>query len=138
MSEKFVIYFGFPSTDVMLRNIESFAFNTDQSLEDAWIDLIHSFMREYNPFEEEELFIPTVFSEVFEIQVIPPPYEQQKYHEILGKTKFRLPALSFKDDYVTCKETRERVKIKDEDLEYLCDRFKVWVDIREVSYAWST
>ena len=138
LSEKFIIYFGFPSTEQMLKNIENFAFNTNQSLEDAWIDLIHSFMRVYNPFEEEDLFIPTVFSEVYEMQVVPPPYEQQKYPEILGKTKFCLPALSFKDEYVTCKETGEKIKIRDEDLEYLCERFKHWVDIREVSYAWIT
>jgi hypothetical protein len=138
MDEKFVIYFGFPSTDVMLKNVESFASNTNQSLEDAWIDLIHTFMREYNSFEEEDLFIPTVFSEVFEMEVIPPPYEQHKYPEILGKTKFKLPALSFKDEYVTCMGTGERVKIRDEDLELLCDRLQIWIDVKDVSYAWIT
>ena len=138
MDEKFVIYFGFPSTEVMLKNVESFASNTDQSLEDAWIDLIHSFMRKYSPFDDEDLFIPTVFSEVYEMQVIPPLYEQQKYPEILGKTKFRLPALSFKDEYVTCKETGERVRIRDEDLSLLCDRLQVWIDVKDVSYAWVT
>jgi hypothetical protein len=138
LSEKFIIYFGFPSTKQMLKNVENFAFNTNQSLEDAWIDLIHSFMRKYNPFENEDLFIPTVFSEVYEMQVVPPKYEQQKYPEILGEKKFCLPALSFKDDYVTCKETREKIKIRDEDLELLCSRLKIWVDIKDVSYAWIT
>lgn len=134
MDEKFVIYFGFPSTEVMLKNVESFASNTNQSLEDAWIDLLHRFMEEYNPFDGDDLFIPTVFSEVFELQVIPPPFEQQKYRRVLGKTKFRLPALSFKGDCVTCKATGERIKIDDEDLEHLCERFKTWIDIGEVAY----
>jgi hypothetical protein len=134
MKEKFVIYFGFPSTDEMLQNVEKFASNTNQSLEDAWIDLIHSFMRRYRPFDDEDLLIPTIFSEVYEIQVIPPLYEQQKYPEILGKTKFKLPALSFKDEYVTCKETGERIRIEDEDLKLLCDRLQIWIDVKDVSY----
>lgn len=138
MTEKFVIYFGFPSTEEMLRNVESFASNTDQSLEDAWIDLIHTFMRQFNPSNDGVSFIPTVFSETFEMEVIPPPYEQQKYPEILGKTKFRLPAISFKDDYVICKATGEKIEIKDDDLEYLCDRFRFWIDVKDVSYAWIT
>jgi hypothetical protein len=138
MNEKFIIYFGFPSTDEMLKNVENFAANTKQSLENAWIDLIHSFMSQYTPFDGEDLFIPTLFSEVYEMQVIPPPYEQQKYPELLGKTKFRLPAISFKSDYVTCKATGEKVKIKDEDLEHLCNRLMIWVDVKEVSYAWAT
>jgi len=138
MQEKFIIYLGFPSTEEMLKNVENFAFNTNQSLEDAWIDLIHSFMRKYSPFEDEDLFIPTVFSEVFERQVIPPPYEQHKYPEILGETKFKLPALGFKDEYVTCKATGERIKIRNEDLELLCDRLQIWIDVKDVSYAWIT
>ena len=75
MDEKFVIFFGFPSTPEQLENIEKFAAKTDQSLENAWIDLLHRFMEDYNPFEGEDLFIPTIFSEVYEMQVIPPPYE---------------------------------------------------------------
>jgi hypothetical protein len=136
MKEKFVIYFGFPSTDEMLSNVESFAANTNQSLEDAWVDLIHSFMRRFKPSDDGDEFIPTVFSEVFEMQVIPPSYEQQKYPEILGKTKFRLPALSFKDEYVTCRETGDSIKIKDEDLALLCERLQIWIDVKDVSYAW--
>ena len=136
MKEKFVIYFGFPSTDVMLRNVESFASNTNQSLEDAWIDLIHSFMRKYNPFEGDDLFIPTVFSEVFEMQVIPPPYEQQKYPKSLGESIFRLPCLAFMDDCVTAKETGERIKITDEVLEELCNQFRKFIDTKYACYEW--
>lgn len=134
MCEKFVIYFGFPSTPEQLENVEKYAAKTDQSLENAWIDLLHRFIEDYHPLEGEDLFIPTVFSEVFELQVIPPPFEQQKYRRVLGKTKFRLPALSFKEDYVTCKSTGELIKIADEDLEHLCQRFKTWIDIGEVAY----
>jgi len=135
-NEKFVIYFGFPSTEEMLKNVESFAFNTNQSLEDAWIDLLHSFMRRYRPCDDGDLLIPTVFSEIYAMQVIPPPYDQQKYPEILGSSNFRLPALSFKDEYVTCKETGDRLKIDDRVLELLCDRFKYWIDVKDVIYVW--
>jgi len=138
MKEKFVIYFGFPSTDEMLQNVEKFASNTNQSLEDSWIDLIHTFMGRYRPFDDEDLLIPTIFSEVYEMQVIPPPYEQQKYPEILGKTKFQLPALTFRDEYVTSKENGDRVKISDEDLELLCERLQIWIDVKDVSYRWIT
>lgn len=134
MDEKFVIYFGFPSTLEQLENVEKFASKTNQSLENAWIDLLHRFMEGHNPFEGGDLFIPIVFSEVFGLQVIPPPFEQQKYRRVLGKTKFRLPALSFKEDYVTCKVTGETIKIVDEDLGRLCQRFKVWIDVDEVAY----
>lgn len=136
MDEKFAIFFGFPNTPEQLENVENFAANTDQSLENAWIDFLHRFMEQYSPDGEESKFISTLFSQVYEMQVIPPPYEQQKYPEMLGKTKFRLPALSFKDDYVTCKETGEKIKITDEYLEDLCDKFMIWIDVGEVSYAW--
>lgn len=136
MSEKFVIFFGFPGTKEMVENVERFADNTNQTLEMAWIDLLHSFMLEFKPNKDGEPLIPAAFSEAYEMQVILPAYEQSKYPEVLGKTTFKLPALSFKDDFVTSKATGERIKIKDEDLEYLCNRFKEWIDIEEVIYEW--
>lgn len=138
MPEKFIIYFGFPSTEAMLGNVESYSSNTDQSLEDAWIDLLHTFMRQFSPSDGGNTFISTVFSEVYGMEVIPPPYEQQKYPQNLGKTKFRLPAICFKDEYVICKATRGKIEITNQDLEYLCDRFKFWIDVRDVSYSWVT
>jgi len=136
MSEKFVIYFGFPSTEEMLKNVESFASNTDQSLENAWVDFLHRFMEQYSPDGEGSLFIPTIFSEVFEMQVIPPPYEQQKYPKSLGETIFRLPCLAFMDDCVTAKETGEQIKITDEVLEELCNQFRQFIDTKYACYEW--
>jgi hypothetical protein len=136
MSEKFVIYFGFPSTEEMLKNVESFASNTDQSLENAWVDFLHRFMEQYSPDGEGSLFIPTIFSEVFEMQVIPPPYEQQKYPKSLGETIFRLPCLAFMGDCVTAKETGERIKITDEVLEELCNQFRQFIDTKYACYEW--
>lgn len=135
-NEKFVIYFGFPSTYDQIENVEKFAAKTNQSLENAWIDLLHSFMEQYSPSEEGGLFIPTVFAEAYGMQVVPPLYEQQKYPETIGNTTFKLPALSFKDDFVKCKQSGKRIKIEDKYLELICNRFKIWIDVNEVSYLW--
>ena len=107
MDDKFVIYFDFPSTPEQIENVEKFSLITNQSIEDAWIDLVHTFMREWKPDDNHESFIDVRFSSVYGFSVIPPPSIQQKYPESIGKTIFKLPCLTFKDDYVTVKETGE-------------------------------
>jgi hypothetical protein len=136
MTEKFVIYFGFPSTDEMLKNVENFASNTDQSLEDAWIDLLHKFIRDWKPNDDHESFIESGFSSIYDFTVIPPPFIQQKYPKSLGETIFRLPCLAFMDDCVTAKETGGRIKISDEVLEELCYRFRQFIDTKYACYEW--
>jgi len=136
MKEKFVIYFGFPSTDEMLKNVENFASNTDQSLEDAWIDLLHKFIRDWKPNDDHESFIESGFSSIYDFTVIPPPFIQPKYPKSLGETIFRLPCLAFMDDCVTAKETGEQIKISDEVLEELCYRFRQFIDTKYACYEW--
>lgn len=60
MTEKFVTYFGLPSTDEMLKNVVSFVSNINESLENAWIDFIHRFMRHFKSSDDGDQFIPTV------------------------------------------------------------------------------
>jgi len=136
MKEKFVIFFGFPGSQDQIENVEKFSEKTSQSLENAWIDFLHSFMMQYYPDGGDELFISTLFSKAYEMQVTPPNYEHSKYPEILGKTMFKLPALSFKQDFVTCKETGERYKVTDHHLKSLCALFQVFIEVTEVDYEW--
>ena len=135
MTEKFVIYFGFPSTEEMLKNVENFASN--QSIENAWVDLLHTFIRKFKlNDDDDESFIDSRFSYVYGFSVTSPPYIQQKYPKSLGETIFRLPCLAFMDDYVTAKETGERIKITDVALEELCDQFELFIDIKYACYEW--
>jgi hypothetical protein len=134
MKEKFVIYFGFPSTPEQIENVEKFASN--QSIEDAWVDLLHTFIRDFRPNDDHESFIDSRFSYVYGFTVIPPPFIQQKYPRSLGKTTFRLPCLAFMDDYVTAKETGERIKITDVALEELCNQFQLFIDTKYARYEW--
>jgi hypothetical protein len=136
MSEKFVIYFDFPSTPEQIENVEKFSLNTEQSIEDAWIDLVHTFTREWKPDGDDESFIDVRFSSVYGFSVISPPYIQQKYPESIGKTTFKLPCLTFKADCVTVKVTGERIKIADDVLEELCCQLRAFIDTKDVSYAW--
>jgi len=136
MDDKFVIYFDFPSTPEQIENVEKFSLNTSQSIEDAWIDLVHTFMWEWKPDGDNESFMDVRFSSVYGFSVISPPFIQQKYPESMGKTIFKLPCLTFTDDYVTVKETGERIKITDDVLEELCCELRAFLDTKEVSYAW--
>lgn len=112
MTEKFISYFGFQSNDEMLKNEASFASNINESLENAWIDFIYRFMRHFKSSNDGGSIYSLSNFEVNKIEVIPPPHKQQKYPEILGKTKFRLPALSFRNEYVIFKETGKKIKNK--------------------------
>ena len=135
MTEKFVIYFGFPSTEEMIKNVENFASN--QSIENAWVDLLHTFIRKFKlNDDDDESFIDSRFSYVYGFSVAAPPYIQQKYPKSLGETIFRLPCLAFMDDYVTAKETGERIKITDVTLEELCYEFERFIDTKYACYEW--
>jgi hypothetical protein len=60
ITEKSITYFGFPSTNKMLKNVESFASNINQSLANAWIDLIYRFMKHFKSSDNGDQFIPSV------------------------------------------------------------------------------
>ena len=105
MTEKFVIYFDFPSSPEQIENVEKFSSNTNQSIEDAWIDLLHVFMRERILYLDGESFVGVRFSSVYGFSVTSPPFIQQKYPVSMGKTIFKLPCLTFMGDHVTAKET---------------------------------
>lgn len=136
MSEKFVVYFDFPSSPEQVENVEKFSSNTNQSIEEAWIDLVHTFMRGWSPDCDDESFIDVRFSSVYGFSVTPPPFIQQKYPESMGKNIFKLPCLTFTDDCVTVKETGERIKITDDVLEELCCQLRAFIDTKDASYAW--
>jgi hypothetical protein len=57
---------------------------------------------------------------------------QQKYPELIGKTTFKLPCLTFTDDYVTIKETGGgRIKITDDILEEICCQLRAFIDTKD-------
>ena len=136
MKEKFFIFFGFPGSPEQMRNVENFAINTNQSLENAWIDFLHSFIIEYKPNDNEETLIQVVFSTIYGISVTPPAFEQNKYPEILGKTTFKLPGMSFNEDFVTCNVTGERLKITDDEINQLCEGLKELIEVTDIVYEW--
>jgi hypothetical protein len=71
MNEKFVIYFDFPSAPEQIENVEKFSSNTDQSIEDGWIDLVYTFVRKWKSDGDNESLMDVSFSSNYGFSVIP-------------------------------------------------------------------